>query len=179
MRIRLRCTSYSCSITNAVVMGLEWHSGKLVLLWSLCWVLLCCFLCSLTAFLCWVFCLYESMFSCPFHYLFPESTTELFVRSTPTAIWWVCQCQQTLSNILVHIKVAEELIAKGQAKTLSTKLFIWTPFSWGLRQIKPLEMSSNNSVAFLLRLKSCQILKDVIPKKICKMLILERTSIFH
>ena len=136
MSIELRCTPYSCSITNAAVMGLEWHSGKLVLLWSLRWERLCCFLCSLTAFLCWAFCLYENVF-CPFHYPFPVSTTELFVRSTPTAIWWICQCQQTLLNIPVHIREAEGLIAKGQAKALNRKLSIWTPLSWGLRWINP------------------------------------------
>lgn len=160
-------------------MGLEWHSGKLVVLWSLCWELLCCFLCSLTAYLCWVFCLYKNMVFCPFHCLFPVSTTELFLKSTRTAIWWICQCQQTLPNILVHIKAAEGLIAKDQAKSLNTKLFIWTPLSWGLAWIKPLEISSNNSIIFLLGLKSYQILEDVIPKKIYKMTILERISVFY
>lgn len=152
MSIGLRCSPYSYSITNAVVIGLEWRSGKFVLLWSLHWEWLRWFFCSLSCiFMLSFLSAWEHVF-CPFHYLFPANIKKLFVWSTPTAIWWICHCQKTFLNIPVHISSAEGLMSKWQVKALNRKKSIRTPRSWGFRWTKPLEIHNNNSVIFLLRL---------------------------
>lgn len=120
----LRCTPYCCSITNAVVMGLEWHSGKLVLLWSLCSEPLCCFLCSITAFLCWAFRVYENIglgYFCSSHYPFPRNTTELFMRSTPTAMRLDMSVPANFVKYSCTCKSSRRGHGKGVSKSLEWK----------------------------------------------------------